>query len=164
MNDLSNTMYFWNRTLPYAKPYQGPHREESYVSDGTTTSVRFPAAWTLPALGWHPEFNPTYPNLRYDWDDALPYPFPAIWRAMRGGGRRHTTVSSPASCHHSEYPEQVYPNQIIPGHALHEKGLQGQIGDGTLVSSQERRALAVLVINRLSNAGQTLISFPHRFT
>ena len=36
----------------------------------------------------------------------------------------------------------------IPGHALHEKGLQIQIGDGTLVSNQERRALAVPVINR----------------
>ena len=37
----------------------------------------------------------------------------------------------------------------IPEHALHEKGLQRQIGDGTLVSSQERRALAVLLMNRL---------------
>ena len=36
----------------------------------------------------------------------------------------------------------------IPGHALHEKGLQRQIGVGTLVSSQERRALAVPLINR----------------
>ena len=41
---------------------------------------------------------------------------------------------------------------IIPGHALHEKGLQRQIGDGTLVSSQERRALAVPLINRGSTA------------
>ena len=52
----------------------------------------------------------------------------------------------------------------FPGHALHEKGLQRQIGVGTLVSSQERRALAVLVINRLSTAGQPLISVLHRFT
>ena len=36
----------------------------------------------------------------------------------------------------------------VPGHALHEKGLQGQIGVGTLVSIQERRAHFVLVINR----------------
>ena len=36
----------------------------------------------------------------------------------------------------------------IPGHALHEKGLQRQIGVGTLVNSQQRRALAVPVINR----------------
>ena len=35
----------------------------------------------------------------------------------------------------------------IPGHALHEIGLQRQIGVGTLVSSQERRALAVPLIN-----------------
>ena len=35
-----------------------------------------------------------------------------------------------------------------PGHALHEKGLQRQIGDGTLVSTQERRALFVPLINR----------------
>ena len=31
----------------------------------------------------------------------------------------------------------------IPGYTLHEKGLQRQKGDGTLVSSQERRALVV---------------------
>ena len=36
----------------------------------------------------------------------------------------------------------------IPGHALHEKGLQRQIGFGPLVNSQERRALAVSVVNR----------------
>ena len=36
----------------------------------------------------------------------------------------------------------------IPGHALHDRGLQKQIGVGTLVSSQERRALFVPVINR----------------
>ena len=36
----------------------------------------------------------------------------------------------------------------IPGHALHEKGLEGQKGVGTLVNSQQRRALAVPVINR----------------
>ena len=36
----------------------------------------------------------------------------------------------------------------VPGHALHEKGLQRQIGVGTLVNSQQRRALAVPVINR----------------
>ena len=54
-------------------------------------------------------------------------------------------------------------NRVIPGHALHEKGLQRQKVDGTLVSSQERRALFVTVINRLSTAGQPLISFPHRF-
>ena len=34
------------------------------------------------------------------------------------------------------------------GHALHEKGLQRQIVDGTLVSSQEERALLVPLINR----------------
>ena len=40
----------------------------------------------------------------------------------------------------------------FPGHALHEKGLQRQIGVVTLVSSQERRALAVPRMNRLSTA------------
>ena len=39
---------------------------------------------------------------------------------------------------------------VFPGYALHEKGLQRQIGVGTLVSSQEQRALLVLVINRSS--------------
>ena len=36
----------------------------------------------------------------------------------------------------------------IPGHALHEKGLQRQIGVGTLVSTQERKALFVPLVNR----------------
>ena len=36
----------------------------------------------------------------------------------------------------------------VPGHALHEKGLQRQKGVGPLVSSQEQRALLVPVINR----------------
>ena len=37
---------------------------------------------------------------------------------------------------------------IFPGHALHEKGLQRQMDVGTLVNSQQRRALTVPVINR----------------
>ena len=41
----------------------------------------------------------------------------------------------------------------IPGHALHEKGLQRQEGAGPLVGSQERRAAVVPLINRGSNAG-----------
>ena len=52
----------------------------------------------------------------------------------------------------------------IPGHALHEKGLQRQKGIDPLVSSQERRARFVLRINRGSDAGQTRILFFHRFT
>ena len=36
----------------------------------------------------------------------------------------------------------------IPGHALHEKGLQRQIGVGPLVGSQEERALLVPLKNR----------------
>ena len=38
--------------------------------------------------------------------------------------------------------------QIIPEHALHEKGLQRQIGVGILVSRQQRRALAVQLMSR----------------
>ena len=49
-------------------------------------------------------------------------------------------------------------HEKFPGHALHEKGLQRQIGVGTLVSSQEQRALLVPVINRLSTAGQPVIN------
>ena len=47
----------------------------------------------------------------------------------------------------------------VPGHALHEKSLQRQKGVAPLVSSQDERALAVPVVNRLSIAGQTLILF-----
>ena len=48
----------------------------------------------------------------------------------------------------------------LPGHALHEKGLQKQNGDGTLVSSKEERALLVPLINRLSTAGFVPPSVP----
>ena len=41
----------------------------------------------------------------------------------------------------------------IPGHALHEKGLQRQKSVGPLVSSQEQRALLVPRLNRGSTAG-----------
>ena len=41
----------------------------------------------------------------------------------------------------------------IPGNALHENGLQRRKSAGTLVSSQERRAAVVPVINRWSTAG-----------
>ena len=44
---------------------------------------------------------------------------------------------------------------------IREKGLQRQKGDGTLVSSQERRAADVPRINRGSNAGQPVIVFHH---
>ena len=40
-----------------------------------------------------------------------------------------------------------------PGHALREKGLQRQTSVSTLVSCQERRALAVPLINRLPMVG-----------
>ena len=48
---------------------------------------------------------------------------------------------------------------LVPGHALHVhgKGLQGQMGVVTLVSSQERRALAGPRMN------QPRILFPRRF-
>ena len=46
----------------------------------------------------------------------------------------------------------------IPGHALHEKGLQRQKGVGPLVSSQEHRALPVPRCNRLSTAYKPVVS------
>ena len=48
---------------------------------------------------------------------------------------------------------------VVPGHALHEQGLQGQKGVGPLFGSQEERALIVLVINRLQTACQPLVLF-----
>ena len=41
---------------------------------------------------------------------------------------------------------------------MHEKGLQRQIGVGTLVNSQQRRALAVPVINRLPTADKPRVN------
>ena len=46
----------------------------------------------------------------------------------------------------------------VPGHALHKKGLQRQMGIGTLLSSQGERALVVLVINRLSTVSQLQVN------
>ena len=45
----------------------------------------------------------------------------------------------------------------IPGHALHEKNLEGQKSVGPLGSSQEQRGLLVLVINPLSTADRPLV-------
>ena len=42
-------------------------------------------------------------------------------------------------------------------HALHENSLQTKIGNGTVVSIQERRALAVPLINCLSTTGKPLV-------
>ena len=45
----------------------------------------------------------------------------------------------------------------FPGHALHEKGLHGQIAVGTIVRNLERRAPEVPRISRWSTAGQLLV-------
>ena len=53
---------------------------------------------------------------------------------------------------------------VLPGYALHEMGLQRQLGVDTLVSNQERRAAVVPRINRGSTAGfdppSVYIGFP----
>ena len=46
----------------------------------------------------------------------------------------------------------------VRGHALHEKGLQRQLGVGTLVSSQERRALLVPLMNPLQTADGPVVN------
>ena len=46
----------------------------------------------------------------------------------------------------------VFAKKINPGHALHEKGSKRQMGVGTLVSSQDRKAPGVPLINRGSTA------------
>ena len=50
----------------------------------------------------------------------------------------------------------------IPGHALHEKGLQRQKGVGPLASSQEQRALLVPQLNRLSTADRPRVNHSFR--
>ena len=47
---------------------------------------------------------------------------------------------------------------FVPGHALHIKGLQKQIGVGKVVSSQERKAFAVPLMSRLSTVYQTRVN------
>ena len=53
---------------------------------------------------------------------------------------------------------------LLPEHAWLENELQRQIGVGTLVSSQERRAGFVPRINRLSADRQPRVFFLRRFT
>ena len=66
------------------------------------------------------------------------------------------------NCETRANPGLPFPETRIPGHALHEKGLQKQIGSvGTLVSSQERRAPVVPRIQQ--SVRQALALFPHRF-
>ena len=48
--------------------------------------------------------------------------------------------------------------RLIPGHALHEKGLQRQKSFGPLVSSQHERALLVPLINRGQTADKSVMN------
>ena len=82
------------------------------------------------------------------------------------GGRRGGAKLGRTGCRHfgrAEDQLSLYPSSI-PGHALHEEGLQRQIAVDTLVNSQQRRALAVPRLNRGQTAGQPLVLFLHRFT
>ena len=63
-----------------------------------------------------------------------------------------------------EKPRILFSAGLVPGHALHEKGLKRQYGVGPLVGSQEQRVLLVLLFNRGVTARQPVIVFPHRFT
>ena len=55
-------------------------------------------------------------------------------------------------------------NSIFPGNAVHEKGLQTQKGVGSLVGSQERKALLVPRLDQLFTARQPVAVFIHWFT
>ena len=59
---------------------------------------------------------------------------------------RHPAIRSVLKC--QWYVRVLDSTNFIPGHALHEKCLQRQIGVGTLVSSQEQRVLLVPRLNR----------------
>ena len=53
---------------------------------------------------------------------------------------------------------------LVPRHALHQKGVQGQKSFVALVSSQKQRAPLVLLMNRGSIAPQPPVVFRNRFT
>ena len=59
-----------------------------------------------------------------------------------------TYMHSVDACHYLHYIEydKAIPGHAFPGHPWDEKILQRQIGVGTLVSSKERRALAVALM------------------
>ena len=71
-----------------------------------------------------------------------------LWRVFQTRGC--VLFNTPTTCFRIDcrVPWHISLLEFIPGHALHEQGLQRQIGGGTLVSSQERRALVVLRLNR----------------
>ena len=90
----------------------------------------------------------------------------AVWRELLfmegasshesgGGCLPHPTLSFPLSLNPAFHPSAqgvsgfwLNGSWRIPGHALHEKGLQRQKGVVPLVGSLEQRALLVPVINR----------------
>ena len=81
------------------------------------------------------------------------------------GSDAHASSSGRSALSHTrntwsshDIPCMVGVAPCILGHALHEKGSQRQIGVGTLVSSQERRALADPLINRGLTAGQPRVN------
>ena len=131
--------------------YQSAARYEERVSPADTPSIKrglcsFTALHSRTCLAWK-GFTKTKkrrPTGRQ----------PGTKSTSRPAVRRVINRSSTGRC--------VPPS--VPGHALHEKGLQKQISDGTLVSNKERRALAVPVINRGWAAGQPRNLFLRGFT
>ena len=109
---------------------------------------------------------------QFCWHPVLPDPAPPTRRAPRpdppvlcpGFGLDRSFLESRLVHRRLFVSANLFHPKDVREHALHENGLQRQIGVDSLVSSQERRALAVPVTNRLSTAGQSLISFLHRFT
>ena len=72
------------------------------------------------------------------------------------GGRERLR---PESCAASGCLPKGHAIAVFIGHALHEKGLQRKTGDdGTPFSSQERRALAVPMINRSETAVKSVVN------
>ena len=79
---------------------------------------------------------------------------PRVNRSFRSSTGLHTLMVVRAS----EEMSRTVSSIRFPGHALHEKGLQRQIGVGTLASSKERRALLVPRLNRGSTGGHPLVN------
>ena len=81
------------------------------------------------------------PRIRY----LLTYPAPPRFAALPCAA-----PTRPARGVSGFWIGQVWLRTIIPRHALHEKSSQRQKSVGPLVSSLERRALLLLMTNRLS--------------
>ena len=108
----------------------------------------YPNRWRIKTHGW-PAVHPRDDGRSLSWLlTSVPSPFFIFVNPSHA--RHFREFRAWASTGRSDSSRPIGSAQRSPffGHALHERGLQRQKGDGPLVSSQELRVLLVPMINR----------------